>query len=327
MIVDCALYTDGRRQESAEAFPSLLARARADKDSFVWLGLHEPDEKEFATVTHELGLHPLAAEDAVSAHERPKLESYPGMLFLVLKPVLYDHATDDLSTYEIAVFLGDSYVLTVRHGAANPLGEVRRRLEQAPPVLRHGPTAVMYAVCDAVVDNYLAVADDMHIDLEELEAEVFDPDSPKSRRTVTRIYHFKRQTLEFRRAAAPLADPMRRLANGGVPFVHEDDQPFFRDVSDHLTRVIEHVEGIDRLLSDILSAQLAQMGVQQNDDMRKISAYAAMAAVPTLIGAVYGMNFDHMPELHWEFGYPLVLLVMGLAVFGLYRLFKRNKWL
>ncbi|MEV6103631.1 magnesium and cobalt transport protein CorA [Streptomyces sp. NPDC051940] len=327
MIVDCALYRGGQREKSAADFATLLAEARADEEAFVWMGLFEPEESEFAAITSELGLHPLAVEDAVSAHQRPKLEVYPECLFLVLKPVLYDEPSDTLTLYEIAVFVGDSFVLTVRHGAANPLGTVRSRMERTPDVLRHGPTAVMYAVCDAVVDNYLDVAEELHLDLEGLEAEVFDPGSGRSRGTVARIYGFKRQTLDFRRATGALADPMRRLAGAGVPFVHQYSQPFFRDVSDHLTRVNEHVEGIDRLLGDILSAQLAQMGVQQNDDMRKISAYAAMAAVPTVIGGVYGMNFDHMPELHWMYSYPVVLLVMFSAVFSLYRWFKRKEWL
>ncbi|MQY13270.1 Cobalt/magnesium transport protein CorA [Streptomyces sp. RB5] len=327
MIVDCALYRDGLREKSPADFPALLAEARESEHAFVWMGLFEPDEEQIGTVTAELGLHPLAVEDAVSAHQRPKLEIYPGMLFLVLKPVLYEDATDTVTLSEIAVFVGDSFVLTVRHGAANPLGTVRARLEQTPEVLKHGPTAVMYAVCDAVVDHYLEVAEELHLDLEGLEAEVFDPRSGRSRDTAAQIYNFKRQTLDFRRATSALTDPMRRLAGAGIPFVHEDSRPFFRDVSDHLTRVNEHVDGIDRLLGDILSAQLAQMGVQQNDDMRRISAYAAMAAVPTVIGGVYGMNFDHMPELHWMFSYPVVLTVMFTAVFSLYRFFKRREWL
>ena len=226
------------------------------------------------------------------------------------------------------VFIGDSFVVTVRHGEGSPLAAVRRRLEAEPEVLKHGPTAVLYAISDAVVDHYIDVAAELQVDLEELETEVFAPERRRhARNTAARIYTFKRQVLEFRRAAGPLAAPMARLASAGVPFVHEHSQPFFRDVNDHLTRANEQVEGLDRLLSDVLSAHLAQMGVRQNDDMRKISAWAAMAAVPTMVAGIYGMNFDHMPELRWVWAYPAVLLLMAGAVYGLFRLFKRRGWL
>ncbi|MEU1665182.1 magnesium/cobalt transporter CorA [Streptomyces sparsogenes] len=326
VIVDCAIYRGGRRTEGPADFSDALAEARATGDSFLWIGLHEPTEKEFDLVTSEFGLHPLAVEDALRAHQRPKLEVYDDSLFLVLKPVEYDDSADTVTAGELMVFVGDSFVVTVRHGHTNPLGAVRERLESNPDVLQHGPTAVMYAVSDAVVDHYLDVADALRVDLDELEAEVFSPAGAVGN-TAGRIYGFKRQVLEFRRATMPLGDPMMRLAGTGLPFVHEGSRPFFRDVSDHLTRVNEHVEGLDRLLSDILSAHLAQMGVRQNDDMRKISAWAAMAAVPTMIAGIYGMNFDHMPELGWRWGYPGVLMVMGGAIFGLYRFFRRRGWL
>ncbi|WBB60309.1 magnesium/cobalt transporter CorA [Streptomyces sp. WMMC500] len=327
MIVDCALYRHGRRVAAHADVQALLTRARAEEDAFCWIGLFEPSRGEFDAVTHGLGLHPLAAEDAVTAHQRPKLEVYDAALFLVLKPVLYDDRTDTITVSEINVFVGDSFVVTVRHGEANPLGGVRARLEQQPDVLAHGPTAVVYAVCDAVVDNYLDVADDFHTDLEELEADVFQPGGADTRRSAARIYDFKRQALEFRRVTGPLTDPIARLSGTGLPFVGEGARPFFRDVGDHLARVNEHGETIDRLLSDILSAHLARVGVQQNDDMRKISAYAAMAAAPTVIGSIYGMNFDHMPELHWTLGYPAVLLLMASVVLWLYMFFRRRGWL
>lgn len=326
VIVDCGIYQDGRRTEGPADFSDALDQARAEGDSFLWIGLHEPTEKEFELVTSEFGLHPLAVEDALSAHQRPKLEVYDDSLFLVLKPVEYDDTADTVTTGELMVFVGDSFVVTVRHGQTNPLSAVRERLEKMPEVLQHGPTAVMYAVSDAVVDHYLDVADALRLDLDELETEVFSPVG-SAMNTAGRIYGFKRQALEFRRATGPLAEPMARLAGTGVPFVHEGSRPFFRDVSDHLTRVNEHVEGLDRLLSDILAAHLAQMGVRQNDDMRKISAWAAMAAVPTLIAGIYGMNFDHMPELSWTWGYPAVLLLMAGVVFGLHRFFRRRGWL
>ena len=332
MIVDCAIYRDGRRTEGPADFSHALAQCRRGRDAFVWIGLYEPTEKEFDKVTEEFGLHPLAVEDALNAHQRPKLEVYDDSLFMVLKPVGYEAKSDIVTSGEVMVFIGDSFVVTVRHGEEAPLAAVRHRLEEEPEMLRHGPTAVLYSIADAVVDHYVEVARELGTDLGELEAEVFSPTGGGSRHTASRIYAFKRQILEFRRATGPLAQPLARLAGGGVfsarvPFVHEKAQPFFRDVSDHLTRVNESVEGLDRLVSDVLSAHLAQMSVRQNDDMRKISAWAAMAAIPTMIAGIYGMNFDHMPELHWSVSYPAVILAMAALEVLLYRLFKHRGWL
>ncbi|MEV5204619.1 magnesium/cobalt transporter CorA [Streptomyces sp. NPDC053720] len=328
VIVDCAIYRDGRRTDGPADFSDALDEARATGDAFLWIGLHEPTEKEFDLVSSEFGLHPLAVEDALSAHQRPKLEVYDDSLFAVIKPVVYEQSSDTVTTDELMAFIGDSFVVTVRHGEGAPLAAVRRRLEAEPEVLRHGPTAVLYAISDAVVDHYIEVAGELQVDLEELETEVFAPvGGADTRSTAARIYTFKRQILEFRRATGPLSAPMARLAGAGVPFVHEHSQPFFRDVSDHLTRANEYVEGLDRLLSDILSAHLAQVGVRQNDDMRKISAWAAMAAVPTMVAGIYGMNFDHMPELRWVWAYPAVIALMAAVVFALHRQFKRRGWL
>ena len=328
VIVDCAIYRDGRRTDGPADFSDALDEARATGDAFLWIGLHEPTEKEFDLVSSEFGLHPLAVEDALSAHQRPKLEVYDDSLFAVIKPVVYEQSSDTVTTDELMAFIGDSFVVTVRHGEGAPLAAVRRRLEAEPEVLKHGPTAVLYAISDAVVDHYIEVAGELQVDLEELETEVFAPvGGADTKSTAARIYTFKRQILEFRRAAGPLSAPMARLASAGVPFVHEHSQPFFRDVSDHLTRANEYVEGLDRLLSDILAAHLAQVGVRQNDDMRKISAWAAMAAVPTMVAGIYGMNFEHMPELRWVWAYPAVIALMAAVVFALYRQFKRRGWL
>ncbi|CAM5629526.1 MULTISPECIES: magnesium/cobalt transporter CorA [Streptomyces] len=331
MIVDCAIYREGHRTDGPEDLSDALDEARS-AGGFVWIGLHEPSEQEFELVTKEFGLHPLAVEDALKAHQRPKLEVYDDSLFVVLKPVVYEPDSDAVSTGEVMLFLGDAFVVTVRHGVGSPLKAVRERLEREPKLLGKGPTAVLYAVADAVVDHYLEVATELGTDLEELEAEVFSPDGGGSRGTASRIYTFKRQVLEFRRATVPLSMPMARLAGvgtsgGTVPFVNDRARPFFRDVNDHLVRVNESVEGLDRLVSDVLSAHLAQMSVRQNDDMRKISAWAAMAAVPTMIAGIYGMNFDHMPELHWVWSYPAVIVVMAVLEVLLYRTFKRRGWL
>ncbi|MEV7677057.1 magnesium and cobalt transport protein CorA [Streptomyces sp. NPDC088341] len=341
VIVDCAIYRDGRRTDGPADFSDALDEARSQGDSFLWLGLHEPTRHEFDLVRDEFGLHPLAIEDALHAHQRPKLEVYDDSLFMVLKPVEYEPEGDTVSTGELMVFMGDSFVVTVRHGGGAALSAVRQRLEAEPEVLKHGPTAVLYAVSDAVVDHYIEIAVELQVDLEELEADVFSPSggdgapgpsgssraSASASSTAARIYNFKRQVLEFRRASGPLAAPMARLASAGVPFVHDHSRPFFRDVNDHLLRANEQVEGLDRLLSDILSAHLAQMGVRQNDDMRKISAWAAMAAVPTLVAGIYGMNFMDMPELHYAWGYPAVIGFMAVVVTALYRQFKRRGWL
>lgn len=327
VIVDCAIYKDGRRTERPSDYSDALTEAREAEDAFLWIGLYEPTAAEFDLVSSEFGLHPLAVEDALSAHQRPKLESYDGALFLVLKPVAYDDEADTVSTGELMLFVGDSFVVTVRHGTTNPLGAVRERLERDPEVLRHGPTAVMYAVSDAVVDHYLEVGAALQVDLEELEGDVFAPVGQARGNTAGRIYDFKRQVLNFRRATGPLTEPVSRLMSAGIPFVPQDSRPFFRDVHDHLTRVNEQVDGLDRLLSDILSAYLAQMGVRQNDDMRKISAWAAMFAVPTAIAGIYGMNFKHMPELNYTWTYPVVLVVIAGGCFTLFRLFKRRGWL
>ncbi|MFI9153383.1 magnesium and cobalt transport protein CorA [Streptomyces sp. NPDC053367] len=331
MIVDCAVYHDGKRTEGPSDLSDALAEARA-AGGFVWIGLHEPSPEEFGLVSEEFALHPLAVEDALKAHQRPKLEVYEDSLFMVLKPVVYEPEGDTVSSGEVMIFLGDSFVVTVRHGEGTPLAAVRRRLEDEPEMLAKGPTAVLYAVTDAVVDHYLEVADELQTDLEVLEAEVFSPERGGSRHTASRIYTFKRQVLEFRRATGPLTLPLTRLAGTGqfgvaVPFVDARARPYFQDVSDHLTRVNESVEGLDRLVSDILSAHLAQTSVRQNDDMRKISAWAAMAAVPTMLAGIYGMNFDHMPELHWGWSYPALLVLMAVLEVLLYRLFKSRDWL
>ncbi|MFI6809571.1 magnesium/cobalt transporter CorA [Streptomyces luteogriseus] len=331
MIVDCAIYRDGQRAEGPEDLSDALGEART-AGGFVWIGLHEPTEGEFDHVTREFGLHPLAVEDALKAHQRPKLEVYDDSLFVVLKPVAYEPQSDTVSSGEIMIFLGDSFVVTVRHGEGAPLKAVRHRLEHEPELLGKGPTAVLYAVADATVDHYLDVATELQTDLEGLEAEVFSPDGGGSRNTASRIYDFKRQVLEFRRATGPLAPPMSRLAGTAstgvaVPFVDDRARPFFRDVSDHLTRVNDSVENLDRLVSDILSAHLAQMSVRQNDDMRKISAWAAMAAIPTMLAGIYGMNFEHMPELRWVWSYPALIALMAVLEMMVFRLFKRRGWL
>jgi magnesium transporter len=326
MIVDCAVYREGERLAlpvPKEDLHAALSAAAGDRD-FVWIGLHEPTPDELGDVAREFGLHELAVEDAVKAHQRPKLERYDDSLFVVLKTLWYVDEEDAVETGEINMFVGNGYVITVRHGAGAELTGARRDLEERVSVLGHGPAAVVYAVCDRVVDEYESVAAALEIDVDEVEASVF---SEKRTSDAQRIYTLKREVQEFRRAVAPLREPMGRFASGSVDGVDAETAPFFRDVLDHVLRVHEQVNAIDDLLSAALNAHLARVGVQQNEDMRRISAWVAIVAVPTMIAGIYGMNFEYMPELTWRYGYPLALLVMLVACAGLYRWFKRAGWL
>jgi magnesium transporter len=322
--VDCALYHHGRREVVEGDLSEALAAARSRGDSFIWIGLHDPTEDELGRVAKEFDLHALAVEDAVKAHQRPKVEEFEDSLFVVLKTVRYDEPTQQIELGDVMLFMGDSFIVSVRHGQARALKGIRQRLEREPELLECGPSAVLYAVCDAVVDDYSDILLAVEEDIEEVEERVF---SPVRTNDAARIYNLKREVIEFRRGVRPLIEPMARLASGLIPRIHEHLHPFFRDVADHAVRVAEQVDGFDDLLSSVLNANLAQVGVQQNADMRRISAWVAIVAVPTMIAGIYGMNFDHMPELRWQYGYPLVLGVMAVFCFGLYRAFKRSGWL
>jgi magnesium transporter len=344
VIVDQAVYRGGKRQVCTDLSDE-LALLRDVQDGFLWIGLKDPTDAEFSLVMGELSLHPLAVEDAVKGNQRAKLEVYDGSLFVVLKPLRYVESTSQVETGEVMLFVGPHFVVTVRRGEAGPLAEVRRRLELNAEHLAYGPAAVLHAVMDEVVDGYVAIDAEIATDLEQLEESVFagevdvagssegagrPQDAAVRRRDggeARSIYLLKREVLEVRRAVVPLKDAMVRLAHQPVPHVPQEAQPFFRDVADHLLRVGDHIESYDRLLTDILSAHLTRISVQQNDDMRRISAWVAIAAVPTMLAGIYGMNFQHMPELHWRIGYPLVLVVMGVACVGLFRAFKRAGWL
>ena len=328
VIVDCAVYRNGSRVPHVVERPDMraaLAAADGDHD-FVWIGLYEPSVQELQQVAQGFSLHQLAVEDAYRARQRPKLEQYGDGFFVVLKTLWYVDAEGAVETGEINMFVGARYVVTVRHGVGTQLAETRRDLEQRASVLGHGPAAVVYAVCDRVVDEYEEVARSLENDVEELERTVFSTGRPTSAEA-ERIYTLKRELLEFRRAAAPLREPMARLAAGSLAGVSTEALPFFRDVHDHVVRVSEQIESLDALLSGILEAHLTRISVQQNDDMRRISAWVAIVAVPTMVAGIYGMNFEHMPELGWTYGYPLVLAVMAACCLLLYRSFKKSGWL
>jgi magnesium transporter len=329
MIVDCALYADGKRE--AVNLAQAVSRARHRPGSFVWLGLHEPTNDEFDDLALYFAPHPLALEDAVNAHQRPKLDIYDECLFVVLKTLRYDEHRVEIETGEIMLFTGEHFMVTVQHGDGDVLAPVRGRLEGLPELMRLGPSAVLYGICDAVVDSYEEIAEDVGQHLEDLERQVFASEGGAD---AARIYALKRQVLEFRHAVMPLGQPMRVLSGARLEGVHPAMEPYFRDVGDHLARVAERVEAFDSLLTDILTANLAQISIQQNEearqqneDTRRISAWVAIVAADTVITGIYGMNFDYMPELHHRYSYFICLAVMLVLDVGLYRQFRRSGWL
>lgn len=325
MIVDVGLYRAGSRVPLAIP-PNNLTSVRSElgEGDFLWVGLHEPTVEELEDVAIGFLLHPLAVEDALRAHQRPKLEAYDDTIYFTIRTVWYVEEEDAVETGEIHLFVGDGFVITVRHGQGADLRASRRWLESSRQVLAHGPSAVVYAVCDLVVDGYESVAASLEDDVEEVEQSVF---SPSRTDDAARIYTLKREIAEMRRAVFPLRDPMRRFVAGMVPGIDPESAPFFRDVADHLNRVGEAIDSLDNLLSTAFEAHLASISVRQNEDMRKISAGIGLVGVPTLIAGIYGMNFEHMPELHWASGYPFALALMVLSAALLFWAFKRSGWL
>ena len=323
MIVDSAVYEEGHRRNGNVGVHDAMEACR-HPNCFAWIGLHEPTEEEFDSIRSEFDLHPLAVEDAIHAHERPKLEVYGDAVFIVLKTARYVDPKEVIKLGEILVFLGHDYIITVRHGEASDLGGVRRQLEENPELLQHGPGAVLHSVVDRVVDDYAPAIAGLGEDIDQVEDQVF---SDVRTNAAERIYKLKREVLQFGHAVGPLVDPVDRLARGKYGVIHPEVRTYFRDVNDHLLRAHDQLESYRDLLTSILQANLTQVGVRQNEDMRKISAYVAMAAVPTLIAGIYGMNFEHMPELSWELGYPMALVLMASIVGFLFWRFKRAGWL
>jgi magnesium transporter len=315
VIVDTAVYADGHRTDtSVDARPP---------GSFAWISLKDPTPDEFDSLQREFDLHPLAVEDATEAHQRPKLEVFGDMLFFVLKTARYVDPEEVVTLGEVLVFCGKDYLITVLYGEPASLPGARASLEADPKRIRYGPIAALHAVVDTVVDDYTQAIDGLQNDVDEVESELF---SSERTNVAERIYKLQRETLGFRRAVAPLVEPLDRLARGDFG-VHEGARPYFRDVLDHVIRAREMLDGIRDLLASTLQANLSQVSVRQNDDVRKISAWVAIAAVPTAIAGIYGMNFHHMPELRWELGYPAVIAVMAVICSYLYYRFKRSGWL
>lgn len=326
VIVDNALYHQGKRVPLGPGDDQSLGSARVpcDPGDFQWIGIHDPSPDELELIARTFDLHPLAVEDAGDSHQRPKVEHYDDTLFLVLKTLWYVDEEDAVETGEINMFVGTDFVVTVRHGAGIDLATSRRDLEHRAKVLEHGPMGVMYAICDRVVDEYERVGAALEEDVDEVEESVF---SPARTDDSNRIYVLKREIAEVRRAVMPLREPMRKFSTPTEGLITSETATYFRDVADHLHRVSEVIDNLDVLLSTAFDAHLARVSVQQNEDMRKISAGAALVVVPTLIAGIYGMNFDHMPELGWSYGYPFSLLLMVGVAGALFAWFKKSGWL
>ncbi len=323
MIVDNAIYVDGHRASEPRSLRETYETLRQER-GVAWIGLYRPTEEEFASVAEEFELHELAVEDALEAHQRPKLERYGQTLFVVLRPARYLDDPEEVEFGEIHVFVGEDFVITVRHGEAPALGEVRQRLEADPELLVRGPEAILYAIMDRVVDGYAPVVRGLENDIDEIEVEVFSGNPGVSRRT----YELSREVIEFQRAVKPLSGMLANLIAGFEKYkVDPELQRYLRDVQDHAIEVNERVAGFKDLLQNILSVNLTLVGLQQNDEVKKVSAWAAILFAPTLIGTVYGMNFDHMPELHWALGYPFAMALMVMVSVTLYLVFKRRGWL
>jgi magnesium transporter len=321
MIVDSAIYVDGHRDGSSPL--EEIQEACREKGGFAWIDLYQPTRKEFDSVAGELGLHQLAVQEGLKVHQRPKIERYGETLFVVLKAARYVEEKETVEFGEVHAFVGSDFVITIRYSEVNELGEVRRWAEGKPELLRKGPYAVLYAIMDRIVDDYVPVVAGLENDIDEIEVEVFKnkPDVSK------RIYELFREVIQFHQATQPLAGALERLTEGETPGINPEVHRYLRDVQDRVLRVTERAQGFRELLTNILSVNLTLVSVNQNDQMKKISAWAAVVIVPTLIAGIYGMNFDYMPELHWRYGYLLALSLMALIAFALYRNFKRRRWL
>ncbi|MFJ7077225.1 magnesium and cobalt transport protein CorA [Streptomyces sp. NPDC098781] len=337
-VVQAALYRDGVRVSSPATLAETFRELREQPSGMAWIGLARPTEAELLSLAAEFDLHPLSVEDAMEAHQRPKLERYGDTLFVVLRAARYLDAPEEVDFGELHVFVGPDFVITVRHGAAPDLSAVRRRMEETPELLKLGPEAVLYAILDAVVDGYEPVVAGVQIDIDEIETEVFRGDPAVSRR----IYELSREMVEFQRATRPLVGMLHGLMAGFSKYgTDEELQRYLRDVADHVTHTSERVDGFRQALTEILTVNatlvtqqqnaemraLAEAGFEQNEEIKRISSWAAILFAPTLVGTIYGMNFDHMPELHWAFGYPFAVLLMVAVCTSLYVIFKRKDWL
>ena len=313
----------GIRFEEPSNLGAVISKARTE-GGFVWLGLAEPTEAEFAKIASDFQFHPLAVEDAVAAHQRPKFEEFPNVNVFVLKTAFYEEKGSLISTGEILCFIGSYFIVVVRHGNGAPLAHTRHALESNPEQLARGPYAVLHAILDHVIDCYIDISIELEADVSQAEQKVFDSARVSASQE---IYLLKREVIEFRHAIDPLLSPLQQIASMGARNIPPDLTPFFRDTLDHLARASDAASGLDTLLTSALQAEIAQVQLQQNEDMRKITSYVALASVPTMVAGIYGMNFEFMPELQWKFGYPMVVGSLFLLTALLYRKFKKSGWL
>jgi magnesium transporter len=322
VIVDCAHYHEGERKDE---LPLSLPQAaeRLDEEGFVWVGLRDPTEDEMSQVAQCFELAPLAVEDAHELHQRPKLEDYGDDWFLVLKSARYDDDREEVDFGEIQLFVGPTYAVVIRQGDADDLKGARRRLEETPHLLHEGPVSVVWAVLDKVVDDYEPVIDGIETDIEQVERAIFESGEDQTQR----IYFLRRELARFYRAVHPLLAALQPLERDAIPDLSEAMRQYFRDVADHLRRLDEEIAMQRDLLDGALNANLGAITVRQNDIVRKVSGWAAIGILPTLIASIYGMNFEHMPELHWVIGYPLALLLMATLSYTLWRFLRRWDWL
>jgi magnesium transporter len=322
-VIDCAAYSGGRRV--ADVGIDQIRVTLEHPDQFVWLGLYEPEKDTLRAVQQQFGLHDLAVEDAYNAHQRPKLELYEDSLFVVLRTAHLAAEPRHLEFGETHVFLGRNYLVTVRHGSLRSHIGVRQRCESTPHLLAKGPGYVLYALMDFVVDQYLPIVQQIEEEVDDLEDVIFGETANGN--ATARVYQLKRDLLALRRAIAPLVEVCNRLMRFELPHIPEDTRVYFRDVYDHIVRLNEAIDAQRELLTTALEAHLSIMSHAQNEHMKRITAWAAMIAVPTMIAGIYGMNFRNMPELGWSYGYYASIGVMGAACVGLYVGFKRSGWL
>ncbi|MFB7261696.1 magnesium and cobalt transport protein CorA [Streptomyces nojiriensis] len=337
-VIDSAVYRDGRRIASPATLAETFRQLREEPDGMAWIGLHRPTEPELHSLAAEFNLHELAVEDALEAHQRPKLERYGDTLFVVLRAARYLDAQEEVDFAELHIFVGPDFLITVRHGGAPDLSAVRRRMEGNPELLSLGPEAALYAILDAVVDGYAPVVEGVQTDIDEIETEVLRGDPAVSRR----IYELSREMVEFQRATRPLVGMLHGLMAGFAKYgTDEELQRYLRDVADHVTHTSERVDGFRQALTEILTVNatlvsqqqnaemraLAEAGFEQNEEIKKISSWAAILFAPTLVGTIYGMNFETMPELHWAAGYPFAIVLMAVVCTSLYVIFKKRDWL
>lgn len=336
-IIDNAIYVDGVRTENPGTLSETFERMR-ERDGMGWIGLYRPSEEEIREVAEEFGIHALVVEDALSGHQRAKLERYGDVLFMVLRPARYLDDLEEVEFGEVHVLVGPDFVVTIRHAESPDLGRVRRRLEADPALLAHGPEAVLYAILDEVVDEYTPVLAGLENDIDEIESQLFEENTDATQR----IYDLSREVIDFQRATQPLSGMLEALLRGSDKYqVTEELQRYLRDVLDHTLRVSDRATTFRTVLDNALTVEstivarrqneemrrMTELSIRQNDEVKKISGWAAILFAPTLVGTIYGMNFDHMPELHYRYSYFVVLAAMAAIMVGLYLVFRRNRWL